>query len=398
MRAAQPHRRRRRARGRGRARRSGRDRPGLRRVRRHRPLGAGARAPRTRSSCGRSRRRSRWPACVWATSSRRPELAPRLDAVRPPASIGVHAAALAEIALRNIDEMRERVRATCAERDRIGAELRARGPHRLAVVHQLRAGRPRRAGRAGGAPAARARHGRAHLLGAARSPSRIRISPATPAENDRLLEDLCGRRTGAPGGGPGAADGRGRAADARDRHPLPGLARRVGRRGGRHRHRHARPHAHRAGRPLADRPRARLLGRPVGGRAPHRRGRRHRARPDARSRARRPHRHQPLRRRPRAARRGGRPRGGRPRRARHRRDRAAACRRARGRAARRRSSPTSSTASSRHGRIGIHLSGTGRDDHHLLEAAFKSLALALRQAWEADPRRGRRRAEHQGQL
>jgi imidazoleglycerol-phosphate dehydratase len=43
---------------------------------------------------------------------------------------------------------------------------------------------------------------------------------------------------------------------------------------------------------------------------------------------------------------------------------------------------------SRHGRIGIHLSGTGDDDHHLLEAAFKGLALALRQAWEPDPRRG----------
>jgi imidazoleglycerol-phosphate dehydratase len=43
---------------------------------------------------------------------------------------------------------------------------------------------------------------------------------------------------------------------------------------------------------------------------------------------------------------------------------------------------------SRHGRIGIHLSGTGEDDHHLLEAAFKALALALRQAWEPDPRRG----------
>jgi histidinol-phosphate/aromatic aminotransferase/cobyric acid decarboxylase-like protein/imidazoleglycerol phosphate dehydratase HisB len=43
---------------------------------------------------------------------------------------------------------------------------------------------------------------------------------------------------------------------------------------------------------------------------------------------------------------------------------------------------------SRHARIGIHLSGTGTDDHHLLEAAFKALALALRQAWEPDPRRG----------
>ncbi len=43
---------------------------------------------------------------------------------------------------------------------------------------------------------------------------------------------------------------------------------------------------------------------------------------------------------------------------------------------------------SRHGRIGIHLSGTGDDDHHVLEAAFKALALALRHAWEPDPRRG----------
>ncbi len=42
---------------------------------------------------------------------------------------------------------------------------------------------------------------------------------------------------------------------------------------------------------------------------------------------------------------------------------------------------------SRHGRMAIHLSGTGADDHHLLEAAFKALALALRQAWEPDPRR-----------
>jgi imidazoleglycerol-phosphate dehydratase len=43
---------------------------------------------------------------------------------------------------------------------------------------------------------------------------------------------------------------------------------------------------------------------------------------------------------------------------------------------------------SRHGRLGIHLEGTGDDDHHLLEAAFKALALALRAAWEPDGRRG----------
>lgn len=35
----------------------------------------------------------------------------------------------------------------------------------------------------------------------------------------------------------------------------------------------------------------------------------------------------------------------------------------------------------------IHLRGTGRNDHHLAEAAFKSLALAMRQACEPDPRR-----------
>jgi len=35
----------------------------------------------------------------------------------------------------------------------------------------------------------------------------------------------------------------------------------------------------------------------------------------------------------------------------------------------------------------IHLSGTGRNDHHLAEAAFKALGRALRTACEVDPRR-----------
>jgi imidazoleglycerol-phosphate dehydratase len=35
----------------------------------------------------------------------------------------------------------------------------------------------------------------------------------------------------------------------------------------------------------------------------------------------------------------------------------------------------------------LHLSGTGRNDHHLAEAAFKALGRALRVACEADPRR-----------
>jgi imidazoleglycerol-phosphate dehydratase len=35
----------------------------------------------------------------------------------------------------------------------------------------------------------------------------------------------------------------------------------------------------------------------------------------------------------------------------------------------------------------IHVRGTGRNDHHLAEAAFKALARALRAACEPDPRR-----------
>ncbi len=35
----------------------------------------------------------------------------------------------------------------------------------------------------------------------------------------------------------------------------------------------------------------------------------------------------------------------------------------------------------------LHLHGTGRNDHHLAEAAFKALARALRVACEPDPRR-----------
>ena len=35
----------------------------------------------------------------------------------------------------------------------------------------------------------------------------------------------------------------------------------------------------------------------------------------------------------------------------------------------------------------IHLSATGRNDHHTAEAAFKALGRALRAAWTDDPRR-----------
>jgi imidazoleglycerol-phosphate dehydratase len=42
---------------------------------------------------------------------------------------------------------------------------------------------------------------------------------------------------------------------------------------------------------------------------------------------------------------------------------------------------------SRAGRLAIHLQGSGADDHHVVEAAFKALALALRQAAAVDPAR-----------
>ena len=38
-------------------------------------------------------------------------------------------------------------------------------------------------------------------------------------------------------------------------------------------------------------------------------------------------------------------------------------------------------------RMTMHLSATGRNDHHIAEAAFKSLGRAMRQACELDPRR-----------
>ncbi|MFZ5854847.1 MAG: imidazoleglycerol-phosphate dehydratase HisB [Chloroflexota bacterium] len=41
----------------------------------------------------------------------------------------------------------------------------------------------------------------------------------------------------------------------------------------------------------------------------------------------------------------------------------------------------------RSGGLTIHVSGSGRNDHHLAEAAFKALGRALRVACEPDPRR-----------
>ena len=42
----------------------------------------------------------------------------------------------------------------------------------------------------------------------------------------------------------------------------------------------------------------------------------------------------------------------------------------------------------RAGRVNVHLTARGEDDHHVVEAAMKALALALRAACAPDPRRG----------
>ena len=46
----------------------------------------------------------------------------------------------------------------------------------------------------------------------------------------------------------------------------------------------------------------------------------------------------------------------------------------------------------------VHVRGTGRNDHHLAEAAFKALGRALREAVETDPRRGEAAASTKGVL
>ncbi len=49
--------------------------------------------------------------------------------------------------------------------------------------------------------------------------------------------------------------------------------------------------------------------------------------------------------------------------------------------------PHALEAFARSARMTIHLTATGRNDHHLAEASFKALARALRMAVEPDPRR-----------
>jgi histidinol-phosphate aminotransferase len=315
-----------------------------------------------------------------------PELASRLYAVRPPASIGVHSAALAELALTHTDEMRELVASTCAERDRIAAAL---GAADFAVAPSctnfvlVDLGRP-------AAPVVRRLLERGMVVRTFSEPELancIRISPATPDENDRLLEELCGTAPARPAtparARTGETERRTRETDIRCRIVLDGSGRAAAATGiGMLDHMLTALAAHSlidldltcSGDLWVDEHHTvedvaivlgQTLDRALGERTGIRRFGDARAPLDeavahavvdlgGRGFARI---ELPL---------GGERVGGLP---------ATLV-------------PHFFDSLSRHGRIGIHLSGTGEDDHHVLEAAFKALALALRQAWEPDPRRG----------
>ncbi len=316
------------------------------------------------------------------------EIAERLNGVRPPASIGVHSAALAQIALEpeNVAEMRTRAAATCAERERMADALRAAGhavPASCTNFALVDVGRPAEA-------LARELLERGMVVRTFADPlleTSIRFSVATSAQDDRLLEAL-GAATPAP---PTAVEAvrsatierRTRETDIRCRIALDGTGRAAVATGiGMLDHMLTALAAHSladlelrcAGDLWVDEHHtvedvAIVLGTAIDGALGDRTGIRRFG--DARAPLDEAVAHAvvdlggrgfarvelPFR----AERIGGIP--------------AALV-------------PHLFDSLSRHGRIGIHLSGTGDDDHHLLEAAFKALALSLRQAWEPDLRRG----------
>lgn len=118
-----------------------------------------------------------------------PDLAGTLDAIRLPAGISAASAALAELALEHLDEMRDRVAETVAERDRMAATLAAAGyavRPSVAGFLLVDTGRPAAEVAAG----LLARRMVVRTFSDPTLATAIRISPGTPAENDRLLEAL----------------------------------------------------------------------------------------------------------------------------------------------------------------------------------------------------------------
>jgi imidazoleglycerol phosphate dehydratase HisB/histidinol-phosphate/aromatic aminotransferase/cobyric acid decarboxylase-like protein len=315
------------------------------------------------------------------------EIAERLNGVRPPASIGVHSAALAEIALRpeHVAEMRARAAGVCAERERMAAALRAAGhpvPGSCTNFALVDIGRPAE-------PFARGLLERGLVVRTFADPlleTSIRFSVATPAEDDCLLEALGAaapsRREPPASPRSASVERRTNETDIRCRVTLDGAGRAAAATGiGMLDHMLGALAAHSlmdleltcAGDLWVDEHHtvedvAIVLGQALDGALGDRAGIRRFG--DARAPLDEAAVHAVVDLGGRGAARieldlAGERVGGIP------------------------SSlvPHLFDSLSRHGRMAIHLTGSGADDHHLLEAAFKALALALREAWEPDPRR-----------
>ena len=234
-------------------------------------------------------------------------MAAQLDAIRLPAGISSISAALAELALEHVDEMQAAAAGIVAERRRMAAALTAAGISvRPSVTNflLLDVDEP-------GKELAARLLAQGLIVRTQDDPSlarSIRVSPSTPAANDLLLQALGAQPAAAPGGASRTARVERSTSETQIdcRVAIDGSG--SGGRG--HGHRVSRPHAHGALVPLHDRHRGHLPGRPLDRRAPHGRGRRHRAGPGAGSGPGRPHGGAPLRRCPRAAGRGALPRHG----------------------------------------------------------------------------------------
>ena len=156
-----------------------------------------------------------------------PAIARRLDAIRPPASISSFSVALAGMALAEAGEMRARAAATVAERDRMSAALRSAGlgvEDSCANFLLVDVGEPARA-------VSQRLLDQGLVVRTFADPllaRHIRISPATPADDDALLAALGATAEPAPavaGTRIGIAERRTAETDVRCRAALDGAGR-----------------------------------------------------------------------------------------------------------------------------------------------------------------------------
>jgi len=116
-----------------------------------------------------------------------PNLAPLFDAIRPPGSISTHSAALAEMALADADGMRLAVAQTIQERDRMAEALRGAGfsvPQSFTNFLLVDLGEPN------AAAARRLLEEGIVVRTLGDLPNAIRVTVQTPAENDLFLETM----------------------------------------------------------------------------------------------------------------------------------------------------------------------------------------------------------------